>query len=285
MRCSEQHRILVFGAGVIGTFYATLFAAAGEKVSLLARGRRLEQLGSRRDITVLDRVDEGDRFDFIFVAVRSNQVLSALGALRDNVSETIVTLANSDGDYTAWEEAAGKGRLLPAFPGAGGAIDATGRLHAKLTPRWIQPTVFGETDGSRTKRSAELGALFRKAGIPSREVREISAWQFCHLGLVVPLADAYALSEMPEAIWKDRAVIRRTAAVLRSNMKALRREGVRLDPAWLHFIRMLPVPLVFAILGRVFASRFASVFMRPHALGGREEMTFLHELFYSRLEL
>lgn len=126
MRCGEQHRILVFGAGVIGTFYATLFAAAGEKVSLLARGRRLEQLRSRRDITVLDRVDEGDRFDFIFVAVRSNQVLSALGTLRDNVSETIVTLANSDGDYTAWEEAAGKGRLLPAFPGAGGAIDAAG---------------------------------------------------------------------------------------------------------------------------------------------------------------
>ena len=156
----------MYGAGVIGSYYATLLAAAGEDVSLLARGRRLEQLRSRRDINVLDRVADSELFDFIFVAVRSNQMISALDALRSNVSGTIVTLANSDGDYSGWEEAVGKGRLLPAFPGAGGSIDSEGGLHAKLTPRWIQPTVFGEIDGSRTERSAVLGAIFRKAGIP-----------------------------------------------------------------------------------------------------------------------
>ncbi len=276
-----QHRILVYGAGVIGSYYATLFAAAGEDVSLLARGRRLGQLRSRRDINVLDRVADSELFDFIFVAVRSNQMISALDALRSNVSGTIVTLANSDGDYASWEEAVGKGRLLPAFPGAGGSIDSEGGLHAKLTPRWIQPTVFGEIDGSRTERSAVLGAIFRKAGIPSREVKDISAWQRCHLGLVVPLADAYALSETPDTIWTDRSIIRKTALALRGNMKALRREGVRLDPKWLHGIRLLPLSIVIIILRKVFASKFASVFMQPHATSGREEMAFLHELYYS----
>ena len=76
-----QHRILVYGAGVIGSYYATLLAAAGEDVSLLARGRRLEQLRLRRDINVLDRVADSELFDFIFVAVRSNQMISALDAL------------------------------------------------------------------------------------------------------------------------------------------------------------------------------------------------------------
>ena len=280
----DRHRILVFGAGVIGSFYATLFAAAGEDVSLLARGRRLEQLRSRRDINVLDRVDDSDLFDFVFVAVRSNQMISALEALHSNGSETFVTLANSDGDYASWEEAVGKGRLLPAFPGAGGSIDSEGVLRAKLTPRWIQPTVFGEIDGCRTERSSALGVLFRKAGIPSREVRDISAWQRCHLGLVVPLADAYVLSETPDAIWKDRQVVRQTALALRSNMNNLRREGVRLDPVWLHCIRLLPSPFVTCFLSKVFASRFASVFMHPHAISGREEMTFLHELLYSKFE-
>ena len=182
----RHSRVLVYGAGVIGTFYATLLAAAGEDVSLLARGRRLEQLRSRKDITVLDRLDDGDRFDFIFVAVRSNQMPSALEALRGNVSETLVTLAN-----------------------------------------------------------------------------------------------AYALSETPETIWKDRPVIHRTAMALRGNVKALCREGVRLDPVWLHAIRILPTVVVICVLREVFASKFASVFMRPHAISGREEMAFLHELFYS----
>lgn len=62
-----------------------------------------------RHSRVLDRLDDGDRFDFIFVAVRSNQMPSALEALRGNISETLVTLANSNGDYSAWKEIAGKG--------------------------------------------------------------------------------------------------------------------------------------------------------------------------------
>ena len=76
----RHSRVLVYGAGVIGTFYAELLAAAGEDVSLLARGRRLEQLRSRKDITVLDRLDDGDRFDFIFVAVRCPQPLRPCAA-------------------------------------------------------------------------------------------------------------------------------------------------------------------------------------------------------------
>ena len=124
---------------------------------------------------------------------------------------------------------------------------------------------------------------FAATGIPSREVKDISAWQRCHLGLVVPLADAYALSETPDTIWTDRSIIRKTALALRGNMKALRRERVRLDPKWLHGIRLLPLSIVIIILRKVFASRFASVFMRPHATSGREEMAFLHELFYSDL--
>lgn len=122
---------------------------------------------------------------------------------------------------------------------------------------------------------------FAATGIPSREVKDISAWQRCHLGLVVPLADAYARSETPDTIWTDRPIIRKTALALLGNMKDLRREGVRLDPTWLHGIRLLPLSIVIIILRKVFASRFASVFMQPHATSGREEMAFLHELYYS----
>ena len=37
-------RILVFGAGVIGSLYGALLAEAGYDVSVYARGRRLESL-------------------------------------------------------------------------------------------------------------------------------------------------------------------------------------------------------------------------------------------------
>lgn len=35
-------RILIYGAGVIGCFYATLFSEAGYDTTIYARGKRLE---------------------------------------------------------------------------------------------------------------------------------------------------------------------------------------------------------------------------------------------------
>ncbi len=37
-------RLLIYGAGVIGSLYATLFSQAGYDVTVYARGKRLEAL-------------------------------------------------------------------------------------------------------------------------------------------------------------------------------------------------------------------------------------------------
>ena len=68
-----------------------------------------------------------------------NQLYEALTELKNNKSNTIVTMINSLDSYNKWEDIVGKGRILPAFPGAGGSINDDGILDAALTPRLIQP--------------------------------------------------------------------------------------------------------------------------------------------------
>ena len=41
-------RILIYGAGVIGSFYASRFAKAGLDVTILARGQRLKRITGTR---------------------------------------------------------------------------------------------------------------------------------------------------------------------------------------------------------------------------------------------
>jgi len=171
-------RILIFGAGVIGSLYGALMADAGYDVSVYARGKRLETLlqdglrykykGQVRTapVKVLSEVAQDDCYDFIFLAVRENQLHAALEELRQNASPTIVTMVNSVETYDKWETICGSGRIIPAFPGAGGGFD--GRvLDAALTPRLIQPTTLGKTDGKERK----LVPVFRRAGIPIRSCR------------------------------------------------------------------------------------------------------------------
>ena len=137
-------RILIFGAGVIGSLYGALFAEAGYDVYVYARGRRLESLTQdgllykgkgkirKAPIKLLSKIEPGDRYDLVFLAVRENQLHTALEELRQNCSPTIVTMVNSLETYDQWEAICGAGRIIPAFPGAGGGFDGS-VLDASLT--------------------------------------------------------------------------------------------------------------------------------------------------------
>lgn len=224
-------RILIYGAGVIGSLYGALLAEAGFDVSVLARGKRLE--GLSRDglryrykgkiltapVTVLSELTPDDRYDFIFLIVRENQLHTALKELRANGSPRIVTMVNSLETCDQWGTVCGKGRIIPTFPGAGGGFDGN-VLDAALTPRLIQPTTLGKTDGTEKA----LARVFRKAKIPYAVVADMHAWQLCHLAMVVPLADAYYAAADPGNAGKDAALMRKTAKQIRENFSVIKQD-------------------------------------------------------------
>ena len=284
-------RIMIFGAGVIGGLYGTLLAEAGFNVSVYARGLRLESLKRNglqykykgriktAPVKVLSKIAPDDRYDFIFLTVRENQLHMALEELRQNSSPTIVTMVNSPETYDRWEAICGEGRIIPAFPGAGGGFDGS-VLDAALTPRFIQPTTFGKTDG----RERELARVFRRAKIPYQIVADMHAWQLCHLAMVVPIADAYYEATDPENAGRDAALMRKTAKRIRDNLSAIAARKIRLSPAKMQAFRLLPGPLVGFLLGFVFQSRFGNRFMYQHSMKAPDEMRQLHEQFYKWLD-
>ena len=79
-------------------------------------------------------MSDNDAYDFILLTVRGNQLYEALAELKNNKSNTIVTMVNSLDSYKKWEDIVGTGRILPAFSGAGGSINDDGILDAAL---WI----------------------------------------------------------------------------------------------------------------------------------------------------
>ena len=130
---------MIYGAGVIGSLYAVLFAEAGYDTSIYARGKRLEALRNngllykknqeviKAEIKILGELANDDIYDFILLTVRENQLYEALDELKNNKSTTIITMVNSLDSYKKWEDIIGAGRILTAFPGAGGSINADAR--------------------------------------------------------------------------------------------------------------------------------------------------------------
>lgn len=287
-------KLLIYGAGVIGSLYAALFSEAGYDTTVYARGQRFTSLKKdgllyekngkifKAKIRAIDRLEAKELYDFIFLTVKENQVHAALEELRSNHSPNIVTMVNTLERYNHWEKICGANRIIPAFPGGGGGIEDN-ILKASLTPRIIQPTTFAEINGEKTKRIKTLAAIFRKSKIPCQIVKDMQPWQICHLAMVVPIADAYYQAKNPETVWRENSVMTETAKQLKRNFERLWNSGIAITPAKLHIFRILPACLLSFALKIVFKSRFGMLFMYQHSMKAADEMNRLHDQLYNYL--
>ena len=285
-------RILIYGAGVIGSLYAVLFAETGYDTSIYARGKRLEFLKKngllykknqnirRAKATILGELSDNDAYDFILLTVRENQLYEALTELKNNKSNIIVTMVNSLDSYKKWEDIVGKGRILPAFPGAGGSINNDGILDAALTPRMIQPTTFAEISGNKSEKTKQFSKILRHAHIPYQKVVDMHMWQLCHLAMVVPIADAYYEADCPERAGRDWKTMKKTARRLKRNFTFLRKQKGKLSPWKMNIFRFVSLPFLTIMLAVTFGSSFGDKFMYQHAMKAPDEMRELHKQFY-----
>ena len=193
-------KILIFGAGAIGSVYAGKLALAGHSVSVLARNERLKELELtglllsengkntvKTNVTVIAELKPDDIYDYIFVTLRNDHVKGALQLLGKNQSKNFVFMVNTSSGYSDWIGALGLERVIPAFPGAGGKIEK-GIVCYSLTSRFVQPTTLGEIGGKATPRINELEKILRAAGFPTSISKKIDSWQKTHVAMVCPLA-------------------------------------------------------------------------------------------------
>jgi 2-dehydropantoate 2-reductase len=198
-------KVLIIGAGVIGSFYAARLREGGVDVTLLARGRRLADLrghgvvlesalGGRRSVTqvpLADWLDPDDEYDLAIVVVRRSQIPPVLTMLAANRRiPAVLFLGNNAGGPDDLIAALGRQRVLTGFVVAGG--ERRGYVVRYLFSRWVAMRM-GELDGARTPRVQAIAGLLRQAGIRVRLERIMDAWLKTHATGVVPIAGAIYL--------------------------------------------------------------------------------------------
>lgn len=240
---AQPNRILIFGAGVIGSAYAIKFIRAGMDVTMFARSTRFEALkehGLQYDekgviksieVKVIDQLENDDVYDYIFVTVRYDKADAALAVLKDNQSRHIVTMISNSIGVSAWRNSVGD-RLLPAFPGVGGQIKHD-VLYARFPPKALAATLFGEVDGRVTERVKDLAHLFKTAKLPYAVQENMKSSLITHaVSDIALLGNLYSSSKL-----KDTKAIRTTRTAhrithtLKVYLKAIQQAGVVISPA------------------------------------------------------
>jgi 2-dehydropantoate 2-reductase len=238
----KQNRILIFGAGVIGSIYAVKFIAAGVDVTMFARSNRFKTLkenglqynekGAVKSIkvNVTDTLENDDVYDFIFVTVRYDQSESALLALKDNQSKNIVTMTNNSVGFSSWLNIVGD-RLLPAFPGAGGQIK-DGILYARFPPKALMATTFGEVSGLATERVENLAKLLKAAKLPYAINKDMKAYLITHSVWNIAMISVLHFENriIDEKTARARKTAHKITSTLKAYLRAIQKGSVTINP-------------------------------------------------------
>ena len=289
-------KILVFGAGVLGSMYAVRLKQAGNDVTILARGKRFEEIQkngiilesmNRKTFTttfvpVVDKLTPDDAYDLILVIVRKNQVETVLPMLAANkYSPNILFLGNNVRGIPHIVAALGKERVLMGF-GAFGGLREGGVVRYLETGkgRNIGYTLAGELDGKDSPRLHEIAEAFKKTGLPVRIEENVDAWLKTHFALVGPVAGAlYMAGGDNYRLARTRDALILLIRGVKEGFKVLKVLGIPVIPDRLGRLGKVPEPFLVVMLKRMMKMPYAEVSMAGHANAARDEMSALAQEF------
>lgn len=280
-----EMRILVVGAGVIGSVYAARLLEAGHAVTLCARGRRLAEL--RDGGLILENAETGRRTahevsavptpddvacDLVLVAVRRDQMVGTLPLLTI-LDADVMFFGNAAGLTEALGRALGN-RTLFGFPAAGGVRDGAAVRFVLIR---AQKTMLADSARRRSTRVRNLATMFDSAGFPTIVSTDPEGWLTAHAAFVVPIQLALRLVDVqPRRLATDHTLLLTTVRATREAFRALQAAGNTEIPRNLRALYLL-MPERFAVWywRKTLVGRHGELWFAAHTRAAPDEMASL----------
>jgi 2-dehydropantoate 2-reductase len=255
-------KMLVVGAGVIGTVYGAHMAAAGSKVSVLSHEPRISEVAagglSARDVLGGGRVDaeadvvpdaSGD-YDVVLVAVRRDQLASACAGLAVLAGKPAVVFFGNNPAGRAAIPGDVPGEVYLGFPGVGGVMTRGVADYVRIRQ---QPTALPEASDPRL---AALESALSGRGFAVQRVTDMDGWLAYHAAFVACVAAAlYRCGTDPVRLAADRATLTLMCRAITGAFAALRTDGTAGLP---RNLAVLHSPLLRAVAVRYWARTMRS---------------------------
>jgi ketopantoate reductase len=283
-------KILVFGAGVIGTTYAWQLSEAGFDVSLLVRKLRLvryshsgvtinctDMRGRRKEFIktvfrpkTVDRLDVNVKYDLIIMAVKNFQLNDALPYVaRYSGNAHILFMGNLWNEFEMIARHLPSGRYFFGFPAMAGGGRTDNGVNCLLFKKGN--TMLGEPDGKTSQRLLETARILGQAGLQPKILGNIVPWLKAHyiwpagtFGAICKAGNARLFSENPK-------LVRHSVRAIREGFKVCRAKGVNPKRMFPYSLFYLPGFLLNPLLKRSYNKEMQEV-MDGHMKHGFDEM-------------
>jgi 2-dehydropantoate 2-reductase len=225
-------RVLVVGAGVVGTVYGVHLAAAGNTVWVLSHGPRTDEVaadglcardvlgGGPADAEATVVPDASGGYDIVLVAVRRDQLASACAELAVLAGKPAIVFFGNNPAGRAAVAGDLPGDVYLGFPGIGGVMTSGTADYVRIRQ---QPTALQQTSEPRL---AALEAALSSRGLAVQRIPDMDGWLAYHAAFIACVAAAlYRCGTDPVRLAADRATLTLMCEAITGAFAALRTSG------------------------------------------------------------
>lgn len=282
-------KILIFGAGIIGSVLASKLHDAGIDVTLLARGERFDSLKKNgiiindilnktkniSKVPLIDALNTNDDYDLIIISVRYEQLQSAIESVKlcKKFSSILFMLNYPDSLELLSKEFPDK-KILLGFPGYGGTYNDGEIDYIQLNK---QKTTIGSLDSRNNNFINDIKNIFEKSGIQTEIHKNMQDWLIIHAVFISCIA-ASIVNEGGDsvALGRNKNSVRRLVESVREGFKACQKLGIEVTPTNLKTI-FITMPKWFSVMywQKALQGEMGTLAMAPHANSAKHEMKLL----------
>lgn len=195
-------KILIYGAGVIGSYLTHVLCTAGHEVWLFARDKRKKELAQnglvirhylqKKTTTVYPKLADdqaaGQHYDAVFAVMQYQQMETLLDTLAQADTPLVLLVGNNlsapEMERYIREHSATRKTVLFGFQGTAGRRENGRLICVRVGSAGLSCGMLHAQPEPDIKRL--LGRMFAGTGYRLRFAQDMDAWYKCHLALILP---------------------------------------------------------------------------------------------------
>ncbi|MBA1336215.1 MAG: hypothetical protein HPY66_2459 [Firmicutes bacterium] len=281
--------VLVYGAGVLGSYLAHELCKGNHSVAMLARGRRYDDLLEHGliiqhfkqknrtvdHIRVVDCLKPDDGYDIIFAVVQKSQLRDVLPVLAQNTATGMIALignnCESEKTFASFMETSlSKPLLLFGF------LSCAGHRDGEVVYNWHKDNCT-LTIGSFEKQNSYIQVLEKLLSGTSLRLSckpDINAWLKNHCALITPLCLALQYERGAPRSLRSSAALRLAIEAVKQSVQMFKSQGFYDELQNTRLLRW-PTKRLQWILARFLPTKTGHLMAVDHALSAVNEIDTL----------